>query len=229
MGLGGRIAITGGAIIGAILLLAYVGNKTDILGRFTRGLTSIGGAIGQGVGGGLVAIPQGLGTAFGRAFVGTDAITGQPLDPLGLKAWYSDFLKSIGVTDPFQSFNDPNSFDFKNNPYIPNLSDSSILTTYQRQNADTYSGYVTSQNKKVPYKVTQTKTGAKVTLGGKSYSVATNKPSFKKGSGKISTKGGKTISKASARKSAAKKGKACFNQLTEMGGVERIDYRYPYM
>ena len=231
MGIGGRIAITGGAIIGSILLLAYVGNKTNILNRFSSGLTSIGRSIGLGVGGGLAAIPQGVGAAFGRAFVGTDPITAQPLDPLGWKKAYTDFLKSLGITDPFAAYNDPNSQtqNTANNPYVPNLSDPSIITYQQRENSDTYSGFVTSKGVRVPFKTTYTSTGANVSLGGKSYSVGINRPTVSKGSAKISTKGGKTISKASARKSAKKKGKSCYNQDTEMGGVERIDYRYPYM
>ena len=229
MGLGSRIAITGGAIIGAILLLAYVGNKTDILGRFTRGLTSIGGAIGQGVGGGLVAIPQGVGKAFGLGLAGTDPITAEVYDPLGLKKAYSDFLKSLGITDPFQAFNDPT-----NNPlptadaYSPNVFDSSVITPSLRVYSD-----IATSSKSVRtgfQKIASLNRALAAASGGKAKSISAGAGAGRTRSSIATSQKGKAAqARARARAAARKKGKSCFNENLITGGVEKIDYRYPYM
>ena len=61
MGYGKKIAFTGAGIVAAIFFVAWLANRTDVLNKFVKGATSIGSAIGQGVGGGIGAVPIGFG------------------------------------------------------------------------------------------------------------------------------------------------------------------------
>ncbi len=95
MGLPRRIALTGGLTIGAIIAVAYLASKTDILQKFAGGLSSIGKYVGLGVGEGVANIPRGVTQGFANVF----GEAGKE-DPLGLKKAYNDWLNSMGIATP---------------------------------------------------------------------------------------------------------------------------------
>jgi hypothetical protein len=75
MGIVQKIAVTGIGGTAAVLIIAYVAAKTNLLSRITTGLASTGQAIGSGLGqgvgsvfGGLISgIPTGFGTSTGAS------------------------------------------------------------------------------------------------------------------------------------------------------------------
>ncbi len=95
MGLPRKIALTGGLTIAAIIAVAFLASKTDILQKFAGGLSSIGRYVGLGVGEGVANIPRGVTEGFANVFNQAGS-----QDPLGLKKAYNDWLNSIGIATP---------------------------------------------------------------------------------------------------------------------------------
>lgn len=230
MGLGKSIALKGGGIIAAILLIAVIANKTGILQKFVSGVSNIGSSVGLAVGQGVANIPKGV--VEGVANVYRDANTGYDL--LGLKKGYADFLKALGVEDPFAglqpAYADPYSPTSVNPQGIilnPNLSDASIVTPAQRALSDAIqkanygsygqvTSYSTVGNKSIS-------SGGKVASVARKVSVSSQQAS-RAASPSRAASFAKTQASARARASARKKGK-CYNDGLPMGGVGQIIYR----
>ena len=245
MGLAQKIALTGGLSIGAILLVAFLATRTKILERVQTGLTNTGRALGLGIGGGIggaiTGAAQGAtqqlqkgfdyyGTSFERFWnflQGKDTLSGQSLHPE-----LYDYCKKY----PAECQNPNNQDVNRNNPYVPNLSDPSIVNPNNRNYSDIskYYGATTQQTlsnyaRSLGFTGAATRNISKVSVSGSGVASVTRRVS--KGSSAIgrSPAGRAAQAKSRARAAARKKGKACFNADTETGGVERIDYRYPYM
>lgn len=226
MGLGQRIAFTGGGIIAAILLIAYIATKTDILQRFTQGLKNIGLSIGQGVGGGLANIPRGVIEGSSQSF-----LEAGNADPLGLKAAWNDFLKQFGLKSEGGGITgkiteiDPTSDDSGSGGYYnPAMADNSIVLPADRIYSDTKTT-LSNYAKSLGFTGAATRNIKKVSISGTGKASVTR--TVKKGSSSISRSaaGQKAQANSRARAAARKKSRSCYNEDAHMGGVGKIDYQ----
>ncbi len=91
MGLPKKIALTGGLLIGSIVLIAVLAKKTNILSGVKTGLSNIGSSLGTGLGQGI----QNLGTGFWGGLTG-----------IGQQAAGSNWLSSrAGLEDLLKGLN----------------------------------------------------------------------------------------------------------------------------
>ena len=181
----------------------------------------MGSTIGEAFGSGIASIPGGFLKPFGINFGDSSKEPPPPTNP------QTPF-------NPFQAFNPLSWFQLglglgqgANNPP---LSDPSIVNQGNRTNSDSGGTTYYGSSPTVP-SFARPRASSRITsvrTSGGSISSVTRRVSAKGGRGSAVTRS-LSKSKAKARASARRKGKACYNQATEMGGVERIDYRYPYM
>lgn len=218
MGIGQKIAITGGGIIAAILLVAYAANKTNILDLFKTGLGKVGQSVGGAVGGAVGNIPLGFFEGLGGSFVSAS----KDYDPFGFKKAYADFLASIGVTDPFAAYNpDPAIVTDPRDPTVTpqNRAWSDVVAQYAAINANRKPSPIPANllravpiNAKVGYNAFTGKTSSLASASKKVSVSAARGPAVR---------GGLSKSKAKARKKA----RSCYNEDLSMGGINKIDYR----
>lgn len=211
MGLGKSIAIKGGAIIGAILLIAVIASKTDILKKFSSGLGNIGLSIGQGVGLGVANIPKGVLQGVGTV------VSGQGEDVLGLKKAYNDFFAKYGLEDPFAKYNVlPPIYGEIQNP------NDSTDTTGINVNPQLRVGTIAYTN------ALRLATGSRSVATSRTVSGGVTKTSY---SGSVANRAtavrgsiNRSIKSAQRAKKARGTGK-CFNVGLDMGGIGSIVYR----
>lgn len=224
MGLGKSIALKGGGIIAAILLVSIFAQKTGILQKFVSGVSNIGSSVGQAVGEGVANIPKGV--VAGVANVYRDANTSYDL--LGLKKGYADLLKGLGLEDPFAGLQpayadptSPNAASPQGTVLNPPLSDASIVTPQNRAVSDAIKAVGFGNYGTVT--ATKSSTGGSIVSVTRHISVAQQQAS-RAASPSRAASFAKTQAASRARAAARKKGK-CYNEGLAMGGVGQITYR----
>lgn len=222
MGLGKSIALKGGGIIAAILLVSIFAQKTGILKKFVSGVSNIGSSVGQAVGEGVANIPKGV--VAGVANVYRDA--NQSYDLLGLKKAYADLLKGLGLEDPFAglqpAYADPTSPNANQGTVLnPPLSDAAIVTPQNRSLSDLIKAAGFGNYGKVT--AIKFNSDGSISSLSRHVSVADQRASVAASPSRAATFA-KAQAAARARASARKKGK-CYNDGLPMGGVGQITYR----
>lgn len=215
MGLGQQIAIKGGSIIAAILLVAYAASKTNILERIKTGLPSTGLAVGQGIGGALAAIPVGIGQ--GGAGVLEQGVKsaqewfgknqGQPVE------WWKGLLGPWWF--PSAATEPSNGAPINVQPSTP---DNTVINQSNRDYSDSIPFFARPR--------AGTTIKAVTTSGGRITSVTRRvSSSAVKAAASPARLAHIAAVKRRAVARAKRRGKKCFNSDVDFGGTGHIDYR----
>jgi len=137
MGIGQKIALTGGLSIAAVLALLYVANKTDIFNKFIQGARQTGATLGQALGGGVSEFFTNIPGSF---FSGTQPSSPTGTGKLGLTPDVAaqnlrDNITIGGLLDPLVNWLGGSSGSTQAQTQSQ-LQDNTVVTPANRENSD---------------------------------------------------------------------------------------------